>query len=262
MSRTYVITGSASGLGAATRRLIEAEGHSVIGVDLHDAEVVADLGTTEGRSSMVDSVADRAGGRINAVIAAAGIGGGQGVPEAIIRVNFFGAVSTLEGLRPLLAAGSDPRAAVIASIASLRPEPGDAIVQACLAGDEERAVRLATEADGPRAYGASKRALVRYCRRIAITDPWAGAGIPVNAVAPGVIETPMARYLIATDSALEQTRRDVPMPLHGIGRPEHVGSLLAWLTSPANALVTGQLIFVDGGYDAVTRGDDGCFQTS
>ena len=259
----YVITGSASGIGLATRKLIEAQGDRVIGVDLRDAEVVADLATGNGRSAMAEQVSQLSDGRIDAVIACAGIGGTEGKPESIIRVNYFGARATLDGMLPLLCAGTHPRAAVVASIAALRPAPDDPVVDACLAGDEERAVSLVSNDEtGRRAYGASKRALVRYCRRIAISDAWTKAGITVNAVGPGVIETPMARYLIATDDALERTLSDVPMPLHGVGRPEHVGSLLAWLTSPGNALVTAQLIFVDGGYDAVTRGEDGCFQTS
>ena len=46
------------------------------------------------------------------------------------------------------------------------------------------------------------------------------------------------------------------MPLGGVGRADEIASLLAWLTSPVNGLVTGQLIFADGGFDALTRGDD------
>jgi NAD(P)-dependent dehydrogenase (short-subunit alcohol dehydrogenase family) len=260
MTRTYVITGSASGIGAATRAILESEGHRVIGVDIQEADVVADLATDEGRSALARRVGDVSDGRIDAVIAAAGIGGGEGEPERIIRVNYFGARATLESLRPLLAAGSDPRAAVVASVASLRAAPDDPVVEACLAGDEEQAVALVrNDESGRRAYAASKRALVRYCRRVSVTDGWAKAGIAINAVAPGVIETPMATYLIATPAALERTRREFPMPLHGVGRPEHVGSLLAWLTSASNGLVTGQLIFVDGGYDALTRGEDACY---
>jgi NAD(P)-dependent dehydrogenase (short-subunit alcohol dehydrogenase family) len=47
----------------------------------------------------------------------------------------------------------------------------------------------------------------------------------------------------------------IPMPLHGHARPEQVAPLLAWLTSPENTHVTGQVIFLDGGADAVLRGD-------
>ena len=210
---------------------------------------------------MVERVVELSDGAVDAVIACAGLNGTHSDPAKVTRVNFFGARAALDRLRPLLARRRAPRAAVLSSIGALRPAPDDPVVRACLDGDEERAVSLVAGEDdsGRHAYGATKRALARYCRRIAVTDEWAKAGIAVNAVAPGVIETPFTRHLLASEAARERTLRELPMPLHGIGRPEHVGALLAWLTSPANELVTGQLIFVDGGYDALTRGEDACF---
>jgi NAD(P)-dependent dehydrogenase (short-subunit alcohol dehydrogenase family) len=44
-------------------------------------------------------------------------------------------------------------------------------------------------------------------------------------------------------------------PLGGVGRPEHVATLLAWLVGPANGFLTGQVVYVDGGHDALVRGD-------
>jgi enoyl-[acyl-carrier-protein] reductase (NADH) len=61
--------------------------------------------------------------------------------------------------------------------------------------------------------------------------------------------------MVATDAARTRLEREVPMPLNGIGTPKQVGALLGWLTSPANELVTGQVIFIDGGYEALVRGD-------
>ncbi len=49
MSRTYIVTGSASGIGAATARLLRGQGHRVMGIDLREADVLADLSTTDGR---------------------------------------------------------------------------------------------------------------------------------------------------------------------------------------------------------------------
>ena len=99
MARTAVVTGSASGIGKATRELLESRGERVIGVDLHDADVVVDLTTADGRAGLVDAVRDAAGGGIDAVYAIAGLA--APVP-ATVAVNFFGMVATLEGLRPLL----------------------------------------------------------------------------------------------------------------------------------------------------------------
>src|SRR5262249_44796500 len=98
--RTYVITGSASGIGAATAKRLVDDGHRVIGVDLHDADVIADLATRDGRAALVDGVRAATDGCIDAIIAGAGISSGDPVT---VSINFFGAVATLEGLRPFLA---------------------------------------------------------------------------------------------------------------------------------------------------------------
>jgi len=63
MGRIYVVTGSASGIGAATARLLRRQGFGVIGSDLHDADVVADLTTTDGRAALIRGVSRLAGGR-------------------------------------------------------------------------------------------------------------------------------------------------------------------------------------------------------
>ena len=72
MARTYVVTGAASGIGLATAARLDALGHRVITVDRREADVVADLSTTDGRRGMVDAVADRTGGVVDAVVASAG----------------------------------------------------------------------------------------------------------------------------------------------------------------------------------------------
>lgn len=252
--RTIVVTGSASGIGRATRERLERDGDRVIGVDLREAEVVADLGSVDGRAAMVEAVR-RLTPTLDAVVACAGI---EIMDPLTVAVNHFGAVATLEGLRPLLAAGTDPRAVVVASQASLQPFVDPAIVDACLAGDEPAALAAAARAlagEQPRAvYASSKRALCLWVRREAPLAAWAGAGIPLNGVAPGIIETPMTRPYLDDPEKRAGIHERVPMPLHGPGRPEHVASLLAWLVSPENVLVTGQIVFVDGGADAVMRG--------
>ncbi len=71
--RTYVITGAASGIGLATAHLLTEQGNTVLGVDLHDADITADLATPAGRRALVDEVTRRTGGRIDAVIGNAGL---------------------------------------------------------------------------------------------------------------------------------------------------------------------------------------------
>lgn len=249
--RTYVVTGSASGIGQATTKRLMDAGHHVIGVDLHDADVVADLATTAGRRALVDGVQAATGGRVDAVIASAGISSGDPIT---VSINFFGAVATLEGLRPFLTESEHARAVTISSVALLQSLDDD-IVDACLRDDEPAAV-AAAEGKGVFVYPSTKRALARWVRRTAPTEAWAGAGIPLNAVAPGVVATPMTAPLLDDPTWREIVDDAVPMPLGGHAQPEEVAALLDWLTSRDNTKVTGQVVFLDGGADAVLRPHD------
>jgi NAD(P)-dependent dehydrogenase (short-subunit alcohol dehydrogenase family) len=253
--RTVVITGSASGIGLATAEILRDRGDRVIGVDLHDADVVADLSTVSGRAAMVEQVWDLSGGTVDAVIANAGLA----LPSpATVAVNFFGALATLDGLRPLLLRSDAPRAALTSSMASLMAHD-DVLVDAALAGDETKAMTRAQElvdADhGDLIYSSSKVALSRWMRRQAATPDWAGAGIPLNGIGPGIVETPMTEDMIATPEQRAALAEMVPMPLHGFMQADVPARLLVWLVSEENSHLCGQLVFVDGGSDAVIRGD-------
>ena len=256
MARTIVITGSASGIGKATKELLESRGDRVIGVDLHDADVITDLTNGADRMSLVTKVGELSGGRVDAVIANAGLALAS---PATVAVNYFGALATLEGLRPFLAESPAPRAVAVASMASLFPVD-DELVAALTANDEPTALARAEvlAADpkiGHTIYASTKKALCQWIRRSAPGQDWAGTGIPLNAIAPGVIATPMTTSYTATEEARKSILELVPMPLGGIAQPIVVARLLAWLVSEENTHLCGQVVFVDGGSDAVIRGD-------
>ncbi|GAA3228721.1 SDR family oxidoreductase [Oerskovia jenensis] len=253
--RTVVVTGTASGIGKALKGMLEADGHRVIGVDLRDADVTVDLTTDAGRAGLVEQVTALSGGTIDAIVANAGLSNGS---PATLAVNYFGALATLEGLRPLLAGSDAPRAAVTCSMASLLPVD-DQLVELTLAGDEAaalaRAAELAAAGTGDIIYGSSKAAVAHWLRRVAPTADWAGAGIPLNAIGPGIVQTGMTAEMLATEESTKAVESHVPMPLGGIMGPEVPANLLRFLVSPENSHMCGQVVFVDGGSDVVIRGD-------
>ncbi|MDR2378017.1 MAG: SDR family oxidoreductase [Bifidobacteriaceae bacterium] len=255
--RTYLVTGAASGIGKATRELLEQRGHRVIGADLRGTEIECDLSSPAGRKALVDQARDSSGGRLDAVIAVAGMV--QPVPTTVA-VNYFGMVSTLEGLRPLLEGSPAPRAVGVSSTNSLQPDD-PLLVQLMLAGKEGAALERAAELqDDPKRahmiYSSSKQAFSRWVRRSAPRQDWAGRSIPLNATAPGVVETPMSSAFLSTEEGRQRAFAATPTPLNGpMSKPISQAWALAWLASEENTHLCGQILFVDGGFDAITRAD-------
>jgi NAD(P)-dependent dehydrogenase (short-subunit alcohol dehydrogenase family) len=254
-NRTYVVTGAASGIGAATAHHLRQCGGRVIGADLRDAEVSADLATADGRAALSEGVARLSEGRLDGVVANAG----GGPAETMLALNYFGALATLEGLRPQLLASAAPRAVVVSSISSLGPTD-PALIEACVAGDEAVAIVHGAEAiaAGKSAldlYGSAKHALTRWCRRAAASPQWAGAGIPLNVVAPGVIDTPAAAYILSDPGLRAQMGAMTPLRGAYPGAPEAMAALLGWCVSAENNLMTGQVMFADAGFECQARGE-------
>lgn len=256
MPRTVVITGAASGIGAALSRQLADRGDRIIGVDLAGTDVSADLSTPEGRAAAIEKVADLAGSSLDAVVTCAG----TSVPgKAMITVNFFGTTVFVDGLRDLLAASDAPRVILVGSIASTQPVD-DAVVAACLAGDESGALAAADEVIGRgwayQLYPSSKSALSQWARRTAVSPGWAEDGIAVNVVAPGIVLTPMSADLFDNPEMKQVMDAAVPMPLHGYAEADDIARVIAFLADAATTHVTGQVIFVDGGAEVTTRGPE------
>ena len=254
---TYTVTGTASGMGAATRSRLLAAGHRVIGIDLREADIEVDLSTPEGRRHAIEKVREECGGVLDGLITYAGIAGITDRPGSLlVGVNYFGTVELLDGLRTQLAAAEAPAAIAISSNSTTTtPGISQALIDTCLAGDEAAARVIGDKIGSLNTYPSTKTAVARWVRRHAPQPDWIGAGITLNAIVPGVTGTAM----------IEEVRQDpnvgpqfdaFPVPA---GRPcdaDEVAALAVFLLGPDARFFCGSLLFVDGGTDALLRPDD------
>ncbi|MFD5184371.1 SDR family oxidoreductase [Streptomyces sp. NPDC058372] len=263
----HVVTGSASGMGAATAETLREAGHTVIGIDLRDADVTADLGTDEGRAAAISEVLERCAGRLDGVAAVAGVGPSTPNAGTVVSINYFHPVRLLEGLRPALAASGAGRVVVIGSNSSTTvPMIDDRLVELLLVGDEEAArehargaqaaTPAAVRAASPTisAYATTKFALARWARQTAVTPEWARQGVLLNVIAPGAVVTPL---MLAGGRAedLDTDAFPTPMPLGMFGAPEDVAFWVHQFLRPEARFTTGAILCVDGGTDAAMRPD-------
>lgn len=245
---TICISGSASGIGAATKARLEDKGHRVIGVDLHKADVCADLSNEAGRAEAVAGVLEQCGGVLDGLLPGAGLADPH-PSERIAAVNYFGAVALTEGLRPALAKGTDPAVVMISSNSTtLMPVSNLAVIDLFLAGNEVEACAQV----GAEAYWNSKLAIAWWMRSAAITPDWIGAGIRLNAIAPGVTETNMTRPLMEIEG-LKDAMAALPIPIGRWGQPPEIAAVIDFLLSPDASYIVGQTLFVDGGTDAFVQ---------
>lgn len=251
---TIAVTGAASGIGYATCSMLNALGHRTIGVDIKTADIVADLGSPRGRQSAIEQTLDRSGKQLDGLLLAAGLGPYCDA-AAILAVNYFGSTALLEGLYHSLSVSGQGSAVVIASVAAQVTDftPGlglDDCIQACLDGDEDRALSLASSLDGILAYIAAKRALALKARSLA--PKWGETSTRLNVVCPGTIKTPMLDGVLQMGEVGEQTATQ-HIPLDRYAEPEEIAGPVCFLLGPDASYVHGISMIVDGGCDVITR---------
>jgi meso-butanediol dehydrogenase/(S,S)-butanediol dehydrogenase/diacetyl reductase len=244
-SKVAVITGGASGIGAATARRLHSEGASVVIADLNDAAgqaLAAELGDARAIYRTTDvsdwpqvqalmQAAVDAFGRLDILFNNAGIGNFGATPDLDVeqwrRVIAVDLDSVFYGCK--------------AAIPLMRRTGGGAIINTAsasgLAGDY-----------GFTAYNAAKGGVVNYTRAAAIDH--AREGIRINAICPGPVDTP----IIAGINDLQGVRQawDNTVPIGRFARAEEMASVVAFLASDDASYMVGAIVSVDGGLMAHT----------
>jgi NAD(P)-dependent dehydrogenase (short-subunit alcohol dehydrogenase family) len=217
--------------------------------------VVADLSTTAGRERAVAEATERCGGTLAGIVTCAGLAGAPDRAGSLLAaVNYFGTVDVLVGLRPLLAPGG-AAVAISSNSTTVQPAIPAELVEACLEHDEARSAQIADACGSLLAYPATKLAVAHWVRRQATGPSWAGSGLRLNAIAPGLIDTPMVAAMRAnpeTGPLLDM----LPIPLSRPGRPEEIAAVVEFLLGPDGSFFCGSVLFCDGGSDALLRTRD------
>jgi NAD(P)-dependent dehydrogenase (short-subunit alcohol dehydrogenase family) len=250
--KTYALTGGASGIGAAIKAQLANEGHKVISIDVRDADIESDLSTSAGREAAIKAVSAAVSEGLDGFIACAGVGSHIENLALIPSVNYFGAVALVEGLRELLA---KKKGAVVLISSNSAPMETDAdYVDALLSGNEEDAKERAGTIQGQPAYSGSKQALTRWMRRN--NAAYAGQGIRMNAIGPGYTRTAMSAA-VEDDPLYGPAIKEfvATIPLQRPGQPEDMAKAASFLLGDDASFISGSILFVDGGHDAMFRPD-------
>jgi NAD(P)-dependent dehydrogenase (short-subunit alcohol dehydrogenase family) len=234
-----IITGAGSGIGAATAVTMAQEGATLLLVDrnldglLETQKAVAELGRISAEILVAD-VSDLMvkHSRLDLVVTCAGISPGGTVVsmteadwERVFAINVKGTYTWLHAALPAMTQSGGGAVVMVSSQLAF------------------------TSLGGNAGYIASKGAILALTKTMAVDH--AKQGIRVNAVAPGVIDTPMPRNSLATRFSDPQATAKEWMarhPLNRFGQPDEVARCILFLASEESSFVAGHTLVVDGGW--------------
>ena len=242
-----VVTGCASGIGAALVSQLADRGAHVVGLDVRPPSFAVnefhavDLSDPDSIDAAVDAVS----GPVDRLFNVAGVSSGIKDPLRVVTINFLGTRRLTEGLIPAMAVGS-----AIANVSSLAASGyrDNAGVTAGLLDTPDMSAGIEWCERNPDAladggYRLSKEAIILY--GMANVATLGARGIRINCTAPGVTDTPILDQLRGASGQgfLDAFRT----PLGRVAGPAEQASVLVFLNSAAASYITGQVIWVDGG---------------
>jgi NAD(P)-dependent dehydrogenase (short-subunit alcohol dehydrogenase family) len=247
-SSSFIVTGAASGIGAATMALLCASGHPCISIDrVAPKSEVRHIDCDLADEAAIASACAAIEGPLAGIAHVAGVPGTRPA-AAVMKVNYLGGRRLIEGLMPKLADGAS--VVIVSSLAARHIGFEASLVQKLLDLPRWEAVNAAVEAEtigGARAYEISKGLLNAWV-------PWAtrlGAarGIRFNLISPGPVATPILQDFRESMGA---ARVDAAEQLVGrLGRADEVAAVIAFLLGSSASWVNGTEIIVDGGLQAL-----------
>ena len=246
--RVALVTGAGSGIGRATSLVFAREGAKVMAVDLMEGPMLetvgliiggggeasgmtADVSKADEVQRMVSETVSRFG-RIDAAFNNAGIHTGTRIPfheypedewDRVIGVNLKGVWLCIKYELPQMLAQGGGAIVNTSSVAGL------------------------VASSGTSAYTASKHGVAGLTKSAAMD--YARQGIRVNAVAPGVIMTPMMDLIMESNNTPQEELHN-DQPIGRMGKPEEIAEVVVWLCTDAASYVTGHVLPIDGGYMA------------